>query len=179
MPIENPAAFEDADYLKRINQRLKEKESYLVIRKGKTIIYRGTKEDHTETEKKLPRFGSEISSQDSGVFLGKPENFLVKQQDFQYTDGSKGSAFILTDLETVLPHYKNIISQVFFSIVAILILTSFLLSWFMYSEFIRPLKKLKEGADRIKEGNLDDDVEINSKDEIGELCASFNAMRAN
>lgn len=176
--IENPAAFEDADYLKRINQRLKEKESYLVIRKGKTIIYRRTKEDHTETEKKLPRFGSEISSQDSGVFLGKPENFLVKQQDFQYTDGSKGSAFILTDLETVLPHYKNIISQVFFSIVAILILTSFLLSWFMYSEFIRPLKKLKEGADRIKEGNLDDDVEINSKDEIGELCASFNAMRA-
>lgn len=176
--IENPAAFEDTDYLNRINQRLKEKESYLIIRKGRTIVYRGTKEDHTETEKKLPGFGSEISSQDSGVFLGKPENFLVKQQDFQYTDGSKGSAFILTDLETVLPHYKNIISQVFFSIVAILILTSFLLSWFMYSEFIRPLKKLKEGADRIKEGNLDDDVEINSKDEIGELCASFNAMRA-
>ena len=30
--IENPAAFEDADYLKRINQRLKEKESFLMTR---------------------------------------------------------------------------------------------------------------------------------------------------
>ena len=64
-------------------------------------------------------------------FVSKPGNYLVKQQDFEYQDGGKGSVFIMTDLGAVLPHYRNIIIQVCFAVVGVLILTSTFLSWFM------------------------------------------------
>ena len=51
-------------------------------------------------------------------------NYLVKQQDFKYNDGGQGSVFIMTDLGTVLPHYRNIIIQVSCAVIGVLILTS-------------------------------------------------------
>lgn len=49
----------------------------------------------------------------------------------------------------------------------------------MYREFVGPIRELKAGAERIKEGNLDNDVVINSGgEEIRELCNAFNEMRA-
>ncbi|MDD4371998.1 MAG: HAMP domain-containing sensor histidine kinase [Anaerostipes sp.] len=178
LAVENPSKLEDIKYLEDMNSALKNKDSFILVRKGKDVYYRGSTQDEGTLEKKLPKFGSTASSQDSGMYLNHPGNYLLKQQDFKFSDGTRGSFFILTDMELLQPYYKSMISQIFFFIVGILVLTSFLLSWYMYSEFIRPLKKLKEGADRIKDGNLDDDVHIDSKDEIGELCQSFNAMRA-
>ncbi|MDD3745897.1 MAG: HAMP domain-containing sensor histidine kinase [Anaerostipes sp.] len=178
LAVENPSKLEDIKYLEDMNSALKNKDSFILVRKGEKVYYRGSTQDEGTLEKKLPEFGSTASSQDSGMYLNDPGNYLLKQQDFKFSDGTRGSFFILTDMELLQPYYKSMISQIFFFIVGILVLTSFLLSWYMYSEFIRPLKKLKEGADRIKDGNLDDDVQIDSKDEIGELCQSFNAMRA-
>ncbi|MDD3184274.1 MAG: sensor histidine kinase [Anaerostipes sp.] len=178
LAVENPSKLEDIKCLEDMNSALKNKDSFILVRKGEKVYYRGSTQDEGTLEKKLPEFGSTASSQDSGMYLNDPGNYLLKQQDFKFSDGTRGSFFILTDMELLQPYYKSMISQIFFFIVGILVLTSFLLSWYMYSEFIRPLKKLKEGADRIKDGNLDDDVQIDSKDEIGELCQSFNAMRA-
>ena len=85
----------------------------------------------------------------------------------------------MTDLGTVLPHYRNIFIQVSCAVIGVLILTSTFLSWFMYREFVSPIRELKAGAERIKEGNLDNDVVINSGgEEIRELCNAFNEMRA-
>ena len=42
---------------------------------------------------------------------------------------------------------------------------------------INPIKKLQTAAQNIKDGNLDFSVESDSKDEIGELCRSFEEMR--
>ena len=73
----------------------------------------------------------------------------------------------------------NIIIQVSCAVIGVLILTSTFLSWFMYREFVGPIRELKAGAERIKEGNLDNDVVINSGgEEIRELCNAFNEMRA-
>lgn len=40
----------------------------------------------------------------------------------------------------------------------------------------RPLKRLTEGAMAISRGDLDQQIEVNSKDEIGQLAKSFNEM---
>lgn len=50
-------------------------------------------------------------------------------------------------------------------------LNKYLLSWFMYREFVGPIRELKAGAERIKEGNLDNDVVINSGGEEIRNCA--------
>lgn len=53
------------------------------------------------------------------------------------------------------------------------------LSTLVYVQFIRPLVRLKEAAEEIGTGNLGEPVEVSDgrKDEIGELCRSFNDMR--
>ena len=115
--------------------------------------------------------------EDGGLFISKPENFLIKQGDFTTENGEQGSFFIMTCLEGLAPKFRGIIIQVILAIIGVLIFSSSLISAFMYTEFIRPVQLLKEGTDRIKEGNLDVDVEIMNRDEIGELCDSFNEMR--
>lgn len=172
-----PETFENPDYIEKVNEALKEKDSYLIVRKDGELIYRGTKEDHAKVESMLPQYGSSVSSEDSGVLIGDPENFLIKQQDFIYPDTAQGTIFILTDLDNITPHFRKIIFQLVLSVILILFMTSSLLTWYMYYEFVRPINLLKDGTDRIREGDLDTDVEVMNKDEIGDLCTSFNEMR--
>ena len=125
---EAPETFENPDYIEKVNQALQKKDSYLIIRKNNEIIYRGTKEKHTEVESMLPQYGSTISSEDSGILIGEPENFLIKQQDFVFSDSEPGTIFILTNLDNITPHFRKIILQLILSVVLILFMTSSLLT---------------------------------------------------
>ena len=175
----NPEIFNNQQYLNDVNKRLGGKDSYLLVRKNNKITYAGKENVSDKLINKLPSYGNKDSDADRGFFVSHPGNYLVKQQDFKYKDGGKGSVFIMTDLGTVLPHYRNIFIQVSCAVIGVLILTSTFLSWFMYREFVSPIRELKAGAERIKEGNLDNDVVINSGgEEIRELCNAFNEMRA-
>ena len=51
-----------------------------------------------------------------------------------------------------------------------------LFSFFLAFQIIRPLRALTQGVRHISNGNLNYRVHVNSKDEIGELSKSFNAM---
>lgn len=174
---ESPENFENADYIDKVNESLKDKDSYLIVRKDNEVIYRGTEEKHDKIESMLPTYGSTISSEDSGILISTPENFLIKQQDFRFSDSSQGTIFIMTNLETIKPHFRKIIVQLMLSVILVLFMTSALLTWYMYYEFVRPINLLKDGTDRIREGDLDTDVEVMNDDEIGDLCVSFNEMR--
>ena len=63
------------------------------------------------------------------------------------------------------------------STLLILVLTATMLTIWMYTSMINPIKKLQTAAQNIKDGNLDFSVESDSRDEIGELCRSFEEMR--
>ena len=53
-----------------------------------------------------------------------------------------------------------------------------LLSFLFSGAISRPLMLLKHAADKVSQGDLDCRVEIDTKDEIGELATSFNRMVA-
>ena len=105
------------------------------------------------------------------------EQALVKQIDFVYPDGAKGSIFIVTRLEEMVPELKSLLIDIMVSIVLILVLTACMLTVWIYTSLINPIKKLQAAAQNIKEGNLDFTIEAESRDEIGELCTSFEEMR--
>ncbi|MDR9419967.1 histidine kinase dimerization/phosphoacceptor domain -containing protein [Gracilimonas sp.] len=58
------------------------------------------------------------------------------------------------------------------------VLFAILLAIYIYRSIANPLSKLSDSAKRIGEGNLDERIEIQSNDEIGELADSFNNMAA-
>lgn len=165
-------------YLQSVNRRLENGFSYLVIRVDDKITYCGAKEVKKQINEKLPKYGSHYAKERESLYISDDESddFLIKQRDFQ-VNGKKCSFFIVTCLEEIIPKFKKIVFQMFLSILIILIVSSAIVSIFMYIAFIKPIHALKAGTDRIKEGNWEEDVIIQNKDELGELCNSFNDMR--
>ena len=173
---EDPEKIEDNDYLESVNQKLEEKASYLIVRKDMELVYIG-ENAATSLLTQLPEYGNADKSADSGTYVDGQEQALVKQIDFSYPDGTKGSIFIVTRLEEMVPEIKNLMIDIMVSIVLILALTACMLTVWIYTSLMNPIKKLQAAAQNIKEGNLDFTIERESNDEIGELCTSFEEMR--
>lgn len=52
----------------------------------------------------LPGYGDTDTTSENGIYLGgDAQEALVKQVDFRYDDGNKGSAFIVSDVSNVIP----------------------------------------------------------------------------
>lgn len=61
-------------------------------------------------------------------------------------------------------------------IVGVIILLAVLLGYFLSRSISRPLQAMVEAADKIAGGDLDVAIEVNSKNEIGQLADSFRSM---
>lgn len=173
---ENPGKLEDEKYLEQLNAQLEEKYSYLVVRKEDEILYVGGDVD-LPFLKELPPYGGAKEGANRGVYVDGEEQALIKQIDFICEDGSDGSIFIITILEETVPEIKSLIADGLVAIAMILVLTAVMLTIWIYTSFINPIKKLQVAAQNIKDGNLDFTVDVESNDEIGELCRTFEEMR--
>lgn len=71
---------------------------------------------------------------------------------------------------------SRIIDIALFSIVGIALLLTALFSTTISRSIIHPLSALDTAAQTVAEGNLNTTVEVKTRDEIGSLAASFNAM---
>ena len=173
-----PQNLENLTYLKKIDKELKNKHSYLVVRKGTYIIYNGGK-DNIHIIQSLPEF--EVQGQDGseGTYIDSEDEIIVKHVDFVFPDTVIGSAFIITSTNEMVPEVKTLAVDIVISILLILVLTASMLLIWIYQSMITPLKKIQVAADNIKEGNLDFKLEVDADigDEINELCVSFEDMR--
>ncbi len=173
---ENPAELENQDYLETMNADLLEKNSYLIVRKDRELIYIGA-DQAVSLLTQLPGYGEATCDANAGTYIDGDDQALIKQVDFNCSDGSEGSVFIISILKESVPEVKKLVVDGAISIVLILLLTACTLSMWIYTSMLNPIKKLQAAAHNIKEGNLDFTVEADSKDEIGELCRSFEQMR--
>lgn len=96
---EDPEEMEDAAQLESLNGELQDKKSYLLVRKNDTISYIGTEASKAEKViSQLPEYGAAETTSENGMYLGGKAQVLLKQIDFRYSDGSEGSAFIVTNV---------------------------------------------------------------------------------
>ena len=153
-----------------------EGDGYSYFSNSVQLLSRFTREIYREVYKVADNQPEKL---EDGAYLEKinQEQALVKQIDFVYPDSAKGSIFIVTRLEEMVPELKSLLIDIMVSIVLILVLTACMLTVWIYTSLINPIKKLQAAAQNIKEGNLDFTIEAESRDEIGELCTSFEEMR--
>lgn len=175
--VHDPDKFEDESFLEEINSELSNKYSYLIVRKNGLITYTGT-DDSAIDPAVLPEYSEDDINDESGTYVDGNEQILIKQSSFHFSDGSEGSAFIVTAYTgEILPEIRTILIDGFFSVIIILFLTAGLLIIWIYRGIIYPLKKLEIATNYIREGNLDFHIPSEGTDEISQLCASFEAMR--
>lgn len=169
---------EDATFLSEFNEKLKNKKSYLIVRKDSTVVFLGTDaEAAAEVISQLPGYEDYDPASENGVYLGGDAQALVKQVDFQYGDGSEGSVFIVTDVGDVMPEVREFIMDILVAMVIILAVTAAFLILWIYKGIVSPLSRMQIATQNIKEGNLDYELDIETDDELGQLCMDFEEMR--
>lgn len=174
----NPGKMEDATVLEDINRVLNEKKSYLLVRKDQTITYIGTEPEIAQhVAGQLPGYGESGTTSENGIYLGGEAQALIKQVDFLYPQGEQGSAFIVTDVSRVIPEVEEFFVDVLFGIVFVLILTALLLFLWIYKGIMTPLGNMRIATKKIKDGELDFEIQTDADDELGRLSRDLEDMR--
>lgn len=172
----DPGRFEDPSYLDSINAELKKKYSYLIVRKGDTMTYSGSP-DGDSLFSSLPPYGEYTGADSGGFYMDGEEQHLIKQVDFIYPGGDKGSAFIVTNVGEYVPEIKSMLAEMMMTGVLIICFTGGILVMWVYRSILRPLHKLQEATKQIRDGNLDFTLDVENGDEVGLLCQDFEDMR--
>ena len=172
-----PSLLEDTTFINALNDELKDKYSFLVVKKGDEMIYVGDPAKVAEISSSIELYGSYNTQVDGGVYVGGDHPVLVKQQDFTCSDGTVATILIFTDIDTVVPQVKSFAIQALISFIFIIVITAFFLILWLYRGIIYPLNVLKRATKEMKEGNLDYSIQMHLDDDIGQLCSDFEEMR--
>lgn len=173
----NPERFLDESFLEEVNESLKDKHSFLLVRKDDEIYYNGSGENVDRLISELPVFRQFTSSADGGSYIGKAIQAFVKQLDLELEDGSDTSVFIVSSANKIVSQTQKLMRDLVISIVIILVSTAFIMIMWIYTGIHGPLKTLSEATHRIKEGDFDFDIDVKGKNELCELCRDFDDMR--
>ncbi|HJC23296.1 MAG TPA: HAMP domain-containing histidine kinase [Candidatus Eisenbergiella merdavium] len=165
---------EDRDFLEEVNGDALQVSSYIVVRKGTEEYYSGSEEMSRRFFSRLPAYGFENQDSYSGFYYNDAQK-LVKQIDFVFSDGDEGSLFLVTRVNSVVS--KSFLIYLFSAIVFILVLTSIVLTQWVYKGFFEPINRLNVAMQQIAEGNFEYSLTSEDTNEIGELYRNYEDMR--
>ncbi|HHV97488.1 MAG TPA: cell wall metabolism sensor histidine kinase WalK [Clostridiaceae bacterium] len=117
-----------------------------------------------------------------GLFKETGWSWLVVQKPFKYKD-TGGDEQVVAAIYLITPisevhKTRSTVYRFFLISIIVSILVSTSLVYFFSRKITKPLKEIRDAAKVISEGEFDKRLNINSKDEIGELAKSFNQMAA-
>jgi len=173
----DPDQFNDQDFLQKLNDNLASKYAYMIVRKGNTLIYDGNSHITQGIFEQLPKYEEIDSTLDGAIYLDGETQHLVKQMDFLYSDRETGSVFIVSNVDGLLPEIKVMMAEMLFAAIMIILFTDAILMMWVYRSVVSPLGRLQVATKKIKDGNLEFNLEVENDDEIGQLCQDFEEMR--
>jgi len=173
-----PDRLQEEPRLKALNTSLLERFSYLLVEKNSQLIFIGNETHYNSIRNQIPDAGSIEVAYDGGIYVAGQVPFLVKQQNFTFSNGEQGSFYIITDVNSMALRLKSAATIVIFGSIMTIVFTAGILVAWLYQGILKPLNALKKATKQLQEGNLDYSLRDNiSDDEIGQLCADFEEMR--
>lgn len=168
------AVFENKEYLEKLNVSINKNNSYVLVRNEDQIYYSGNQRAGEKIFDRLPPYGYTGIDSDTGYYYSDLQKY-VKQADFQFKDGSKGSIFVITRATNLIS--RKLLIDMCIAIVLILLFTSLMLTKWIQKGVFNPINKLNEAMQNIKDGNLDYVLESDKEGEIGDLYSNYEDMR--
>lgn len=115
-----------------------------------------------------------------GLFKDTGYSWLTIEKPVEFRDiVGKGAVLGAVYISTPIPEInqmRSLIFRYFTLAVLISILLATLTIFFVSRKIFRPLNDIKMAAKRIASGEFQNNIRVESKDEIGELAESFNKM---
>lgn len=171
---EDPSRLEDTDYLDEMTLDLKDKSSYIIVRKDDEIYYTGNNSAARKIFPALPEHGNEMPGSEAGYYYSDIKK-LVKEVDFRFSDGSEGSFFVVTSINSLLS--RKTLYKMTLAFILVLVFTSILLTQGIQRGIFTPINQLNTAMQNIAEGNLEYMLTTEEKGEIGELYRNYEDMR--
>ena len=114
-----------------------------------------------------------------GASAREMEDIAVREADRIASLGREAAAYVSKRIEeknTAILEISTFSQKMLTLVLFIAILATIINAYFMARALERPIKQLVDGTNRLADGDLTHRVTVNSKDEIGQLAASFNVM---
>lgn len=169
--LQDPNKILDKEYLLDLEDTTTVSNTGIVLKVNKEIFYISDYLKKYIEKDSLPDFNSEKKGQPGDNL------YILGQQDFYFKDGSEGSIFYIVNIDGFKRIFRESSLIILISSLIILTLTNLVLSYWTSKTLVKPLKELEKAANEIKQGNLDYNIKINSKDEIAQLSQAFEEMR--
>ena len=151
-------------------------EMYNYLSSTKTLV---VNDQETQESVTLPASVKSLTeavlSGESGVLEQADENAIYAYAPISLP-GDSDSWGVLT-IQDRSAAYASITQMIYSNVVLTLVLIAaiIIISILFSRRLVRPLKKLHSAAEQISQGNLDVEIAVSSRDEIGELATSLNA----
>lgn len=168
------SAFENLEYLEKKNAEFSKRATYLLVRKGREVYYAGDPKDVGVIFHKLPDYQRIRMEEDGGYYYNDLEKY-VKQIDFTFSDGTPGSLFIVTKMNSLIS--KKLLAYMFIAIALILSFTSVLLTKWIRKGVFAPISELNVAMQKIKDGDFEHTLNTDAEGEIGDLYRNYEDMR--
>ena len=163
---------EDMSFLEDLDSQIASRYSFIIVKKDNEIYYVANRDRGKQVISELPGYGNDIE----GIYY-TPSKYLVRQYDFPFSDGSKGSLYFISGIRTALT--TSLLIYMSISVILILLITSIVLTMWIGRSFFRPIGELNKAMQHIKDGNFDYilPTDIKDKGEIEALYRNYEDMR--
>jgi signal transduction histidine kinase len=176
---QNPSLLTNTSYLTDLSEEMKARNQYIVVRLGDKVLFVSESvRPKTELLAALPAYHHSGFRHHQATRSYGSEMYSISEFDFTSDHGSPGSLYVVSHIDPLVYFARKYLPILFVSFLIILILTHSLLTYYMSKGIIRPLRELRRATRQIKEGDLDFQVEVAGKDEIGQLGVAFEEMRS-
>lgn len=168
----DPDRFTDSEFLKNTDEQLNRLQTGIVVMRNDRVSFASPFVSKLHLNTGI----QELQTSQSQKRWGK-SRYAIEKLPVTYSDGTTGTVYLLSDLRSFFNEARKFFPLLLVSLLLVIGLTNGLLTFLVSRSFIKPLYKLKQAAEQIKEGNLEQEVVLKRKDEIGELGDSFEEMR--
>ena len=144
----DPDKLLDQVYLEKLNERLSNHSSYLLVKKDWQNIYSGLPKEgnYKDDLNYSPKDGK-----DESLYVMDEQPYHIQQMNFTFSDGSVGQVLIYTNVAQIVPQIKKLVAQIIITSLLILFAGSFIAMFWLYKSIVHPLNKLKTAAENIKD----------------------------
>lgn len=172
----DPDRFTDSGFLRKTDEQLNDLHAGLVVRINNRITYASPYVDSADLNNQLQGVQTATGpNQWGGTKIN--DRFTVVKYEINFSDQSTGTVYVLSDMNMFFENLRKFFPLLILSLLVVVGLTNGILTYLVSRSLIKPLYALKHAAGQIKDGDLGHEVNLNRKDEIGELGAAFEAMR--
>ncbi len=171
----DPDRFTDSGFLKSTDEQLNRVQAGLVVIRNDRMTFVSPFVDSSDLYNRLKELRTEPDHHQWGQKVDG--RFTVEKVAITFSDHSPGAVYVLSDLNLFFENARTFFPLLVLSLLVVIGLTNGILTFLVSRSFIKPLYTLKHAALQIKEGNLDHEVNLQRRDEIGELGAAFEEMR--